>query len=440
MRNTLIRVLVLLGLALPASAQQPTIPPKAPLSRTDSIAQARADSVALMKELEKLARTPATTAATTTPTGGAQGVANPRMLPDFSAVGDLLADLSPKRSTQGDNSRLGIREVELAVQSVVDPYFRGDIFLGISDAEGISVEQAFLTTTGLPNGLQSQLGRFLTPFGKQNTTHRHDLHTVEYPYVLQRFLSDDGLKSTGASLSRVFAPFGFYQEVIVTVADRFGDKVDSLVLTEPVNRGLDGLGFSARLRNYWDLSQNANIELSASAITGKRDQPLGTAYLTTDNVTASGVAARQSVVGMDFTYRWKPLQQGLYSSFILQMEWMQQVNERAPALPDAAPTPAAPPVVRTYAGPTRNYSGGYAFARWQLSRRLYVGGRYDTVQDPQAGGAALTAGSAVLEWFPSEFSKLVASYERLNQPGMTGVNRLLLQATFAVGPHRPHPF
>lgn len=436
MRYTLIGVIVLFGLAPRADAQQPTTPPKTPVSKADSAAQARADSIALVRALEQLA--PATPSPA--PTGGGSGASNPRMLPDLSAVGDLLGDLSPRRSTQATGTRLGVREVELAVQSVVDPYFRGDIFLGMSDAEGLSIEQAFLTTTALPNGLQSQIGRFLMPFGKENTTHRHDLHTVEYPYVLQRFLSDDGLKGTGATLSRVFAPFGFYQEFIVSVNDRLGERVDSLALTAPVNAGLDGLAFSARLRNYWDLSQASNIELSASALTGKREQPLVTPYVTTDLVTASGVAARQSVVGVDFTYRWKPLQQGLYASFILQAEWMRQMNERNPLLPDALPTPAAAPILRSYAGPTRDFSGGYVFARWQLSQRLYLGGRYDNVQDPTAGGATLTAGSAVLEWFPSEFSKLVASFERREQAGTAGVDRLLLQATFAIGPHKPHPF
>jgi hypothetical protein len=77
---------------------------------------------------------------------------------------------------------------------------------------------------------------------------------------------------------------------------------------------------------------------------------------------------------------------------------------------------------------------------------LYLGGRYDWVENPLDGGATLTAGSGYLQWFPSEFSKLMLGYERL-MPGATGIgptpdalNRILLQATFAIGPHKPHPF
>ena len=99
----------------------------------------------------------------------------------------------------------------------------------------------------------------------------------------------------------------------------------------------------------------------------------------------------------------------------------------------------------TFEGPTRDFTGGYVFARWQLRQRVFVGARYDRVQDPLADGRAFQAGSALLEFFPSEFSKLVAGYERTEEPGvdLTGTrrtNRLLLQAVFSLGPHKPHPF
>ena len=83
---------------------------------------------------------------------------------------------------------------------------------------------------------------------------------------------------------------------------------------------------------------------------------------------------------------------------------------------------------------------GYVFARYQIGQRLFLGGRYDYVQDPTADGRTMTAGSGYLEWFPSEFSKLVAAYERFMPPGADAVNRILLQASFALGPHKPHPF
>ena len=414
-------------------------------ARQDSIAKAVRDSIALMKELGGALAAPADSAAAkapaeSQPTGPQGGPTNPRLLPDISAVGDFVFDASPDGSTQEDGSRLGVREVEVALQAVVDPYFRGDIFLGVSDLEGIAIEQAFLTTTSLPHQLEARLGRFLMPFGKQNTTHRHDLHTIEYPYVIQRFFSPEGLKGTGLQGSRVFSPFGFYQELIVTAIDRLGERPDDLTSAEPVNEDVDGLGYSARLRNYVDVSEAANVELSFSAVTGKREQPLLATYAATLPDGINAAIARQSVLAADLTYRWRPLQQGLYRSFILQGEVMRQLNESDPRIPGASGCVACIDASSGYAGPTRDFTGAYVFARYQTGRRSYVGARYDWLQDPANDGRTLDAGSVYLELFPSEFSKLVAGYEAVSPSGGTVTHRLLFQATFALGPHKPHPF
>jgi hypothetical protein len=432
MHDTRTIVVALLLAAPVAGAQQ-----RDSVARADSVAKAVRDSIALMRELS------AGLADTTRPAAAAPqaGALNPRLLPDISAVGDFVADLSPKGSTQEDGARFGVREVEVALQAVVDPYFRGDIFLGISDLEGIAIEQAYLTTTSLPNQIEARLGRFLMPFGKQNTTHRHDLHTIEYPYVIQRFLGAEGLKGTGVYGSRVFSPFGFYQELQVTAVDHLGEPGDSLVTDEPVNKSIGGLGFSARVRNYLDLTEAQNVELSVSVMTGRRAQPL--ADWVTQYSGANAAIARQTTVGGDLTYRWRPLQQGLYRSFILQGEVMRQLNDRSPTLP----APSCDPIVFTcrfpadpYAGPARDYDGAYLFARYQTSQRSFVGTRVDWLEDPDADGRTLKAASVYLEWFPSEFSKLVAGYEAVRPQDASTVHRLILQAAFSLGPHKPHPF
>ena len=381
-----------------------------------------ADSIALVRELEAARRDTAQRAM-----GPQQQPVNPRQLPDISAVGDLVGDFSPEGSTQEDATRFGIREIEIAFQAAVDPYFRGDVFLGFSDAEGVHIEQAFMTTTAVP-GFELRLGRFLMPVGKQNTTHRHDLHTIEYPWVIQRFLGEEGLKGTGLYVSRIFAPLGFYQELLLTAVDRVGEAPEDLVTEEPVNRELEGLAFSARLRNYWDLSEAANLELSASALAGRVEQPFdfGGAPPAPE---VNAVAANQRLYSGDVTFRWRPLQQGLYRSFIAQAEYYLQQNARSE-------DPA-------FGGPNRDFGGAYGFARWQLTRRWFVAARYDWLEDPELGGETLTAASGYLQWFPSEFSKITAAFERVMPnaaAGLEATNRVLLQASFAIGPHKPHPF
>ena len=444
MRSGLWLCALLASAAATAQGQQPRTPrdsaardsTRARRSAADSAAAA--DSAFLEQALMGDRPGAQPPADTTRPTGANVGPTNPRLLPDISAVGDFVGDLTPSGSTQEDQTRFGVREIELAVQAAVDPYFRGDIFLGINDLEGIAIEQAFLTTTSLPYGLEARLGRYLMPVGKQNTTHRHDLHTAEYPWIVQRFFGPEGLKGTGVWLSKIFAPLGFYQELQLTAVDRFGEAPEGASTGTPVNKNLDEIGYSARLRNYWDLSQAANLEISGSAVTGKRERQFACTTIEGESIACPGTPAeinaigvRQSVVGADLTYRWRPLQQGLYQSFILQAEVMRQLNARAdpPPFGNAA-----------FLQGDRDYTGAYVFARNQLTRRAYLGARYDWLQDPENGGRTLWAASGYLEWFPSEFSKLTAGYERLQREGLERQNRILLQATFALGPHKPHPF
>ena len=419
---------VALFLAGAAAAQQPTV--TRPVEDTVRARQL-ADSLAIVRELEADRQPPPAQQA---PVQGAS-----RLLPDISAVGDLLADLSPDRSTQEDASRFAVREVEIAFQAAVDPYFRGDVFLGFNDAEGAAVEQAFLTTTSLPWSAQLRLGRFLLPFGKQNTTHRHDLHTIEYPYVLQRLLGPEGLKGTGIEASRIGAPFGFYQELLFTAVNDLADEAAAeLHPLEPASRRLNGLGFTTRLRNYWDFSAATNLELSFSAATGRVPVALDGTRNDDSPADVDAVNARRSLLGVDLTFRWRPLQQGLYRSFLLNAELLRQLNQRHPGIPAGL-------AGASLALPQHDYTGAYLFARWQLTRRTFLGGRADWLQDPTLTAPAgamhtLRAGSLYWEFFPSEFSKLNVGFERLWPGDGSSLNRLLAQASFALGPHRPHPF
>lgn len=144
------------------------------------------------------------------------------------------------------------------------------------------------------------------------------------------------------------------------------------------------------------------------------------------------MTARQSLIGIDATYRWRPLKQGLYRSFILQAEILRQLN-------GGGDIPAGLPAAR-YLGPTANSTGGYVYSRYQLTRRTFLGARYDWVADPDAAGERLRAASGYWQFFPSEFSKILIGYERVTPPGESAYGRIMVQATFAMGPHKPHPF
>src|SRR4051812_16426612 len=141
--------------------------------------------------------------------------------PDISAV--LDADFGYYRRApqylSGDDPNLGAdsrhalgftaQEVELALSAIVDPYFRGDVFLTIPNLEGIEVEEAFATTTSLPWNLQVKAGSFRSAFGRQNGQHLHVQDFTRRPLINAAFLGEDGLRGPGAQVSWL-APLPFY--------------------------------------------------------------------------------------------------------------------------------------------------------------------------------------------------------------------------------------
>jgi hypothetical protein len=253
------------------------------------------------------------------------------------------------------------------------------------------------------------------PVGQQNATHRHGLPTIEHSYVVQRLLGAAGLAGTGLSVARLF---GRHQEVILTAVDHFGERRDDLVAAEPANQKLANLGYAIRLRNYWNFSVANRLELSASAATGRREQPLAFSV-----GAVNAAVARQSVLAVDVSYRREAAR-----SWVVQAELMKQLNGGNVKLP--AGTRA-----EDYAGPTRDFSGAYLYAGYRLSRRHLLGARWDWVQDPEADGARLLAGAVTFEFLPGEFTRLVAWLEHRSVQSLGSTNRILLQAVFGLGPH-----
>src|SRR5204862_2938311 len=102
-----------------------------------------------------------------------------------------------------------VQEVELALSAIVDPYFKGEVYLTIPNLEGLEVEEAFATTTSLPWNLQVKVGSFRSAFGRQNGQHLHVQDFTRRALLNAAFLGADGLRGPGAEVSWL-APLPFY--------------------------------------------------------------------------------------------------------------------------------------------------------------------------------------------------------------------------------------
>ena len=73
--------------------------------------------------------------------------------------------------------------------------------------------------------------------------------------------------------------------------------------------------------------------------------------------------------------------------------------------------------------------------------RWYVGGRYDWADRASDAAVQDRGESAVLTFWPSEFSQIRGQYRRTRYgDGPRIANELLLQALFTIGAHGAHPF
>ncbi len=85
--------------------------------------------------------------------------------------------------------------------------------------------------------------------------------------------------------------------------------------------------------------------------------------------------------------------------------------------------------------------GFYASGDYQLGRRWFVGARYDRAGEARNAGLIDNGVSAVLTYWPSEFSQIRGQYEFTRYAGTNiDTNQLFMQVQFSLGAHGAHPF
>jgi hypothetical protein len=324
--------------------------------------------------------------------------------PSISVIGNALGivghnEVDPQPSLQ-------LRESEIGLQAVVDPYARADFFISFGTDPGeVNVEEGYITFLTLPWDLVAKAGKFKGAFGKVNTEHLHVRLFADTPLVMTNLLgSDDGIQDAGISVSRL----------VPMPAEIF------LEATAQLFRGTSESLFEAHTRNdveplfhlkaYKDLSESTNLELGGS-------------WTRANNLEGPGL--KTALTGVDATFRWKPLQQGLYHSVLVRGEWMHSERETA-------------------VGPTVNADGWYLLGQYQIGRRWFLGYRHDESDHSEDSSLHDRGDSLILTFWPSEFSQIRTQlrrnrYERAGLDPDTATE-LLVQLQFVIGAHGAHPF
>lgn len=348
---------------------------------------------------------PPTPTPTPAPAGAPPQQASNILNPNVSLVGNLIGFL-------GNDPRLPdkafkLSELELALQSPIDPYARADVFIAFRP-EGVDVEEGYVTWLTFPGSLSLKAGKFRSNFGKFNRIHPPETPFADRPLSTLRFFGEEGLSAVGLSASYL-APTPFYLNIDAEVttnwegAPAFGEETPDGQIRSGGRRR--DLGYLLRASTFHDFSERSNGTLGVSFAHGVHD--------------AKGQLATD-IVGADATVRWKDPRRAIYRSFLWQTEiyWVSRKEE-----------------------PGRRHAiGGFSYAEYQFLRRWRVGLRADYAEGLAETEKAGKGSLAYLTFWPSEFSS-ISLQGRLVRRG-DGRNDLaaFLQLRFNIGPHGAHPF
>jgi hypothetical protein len=284
--------------------------------------------------------------------------------PNISAIVNLLSGFG--NSSDLPEGAFALDEVELGIQSVVDPYFRADAFIGYHGEE-VEVEEAYLTWLTMPGGLQAKIGKFRAGLGKFNPIHPPETGLADRPLSSLNFFGEEGLGSAGVSVSWL-VPLDVFLKLTAEVttiwegAAAFG-TIDTTTAELVFSEKREDLGYLGRAETFFDLSEASNIALGgtvACAINGP-DEDLWT-----------------HLFGGDLTFRWKNPRRAVYHSVTWRNEFLYNRRQMPSGMSDVGTV------------------GFFSILDWQFSKRWHIGGRYDYSEFPDLEGPNEKGGLAYL--------------------------------------------
>lgn len=320
--------------------------------------------------------------------------------------GDSLEELEAG-AHDPDRNGFTFQQAELSASGAVDPYLRGDVHI-VGSTDEFDLEEAFVTTTALPAGLQVKAGYFLTEFGILNSRHPHSWDWLDQPVILSRLFGGESLRSPGARIGWL-APVPWFSELDFGVQDPDNNDftvsfVGNGALGRPaVSRDVkdpEDMLYSLRWVNSVDLSRSTTLVWGLSGLHGPND---------------TGSNADTWIYGTDVKLRWRPQANFRGWPFLL---WQTEILGRsyeAAAYDDG--TTVLP-------SETLEDAGGYTQVLYGFHPGWAVGARYEYAS---GSGRSTVDGvsesreddptrddrqrfSPLLVWHPTHFSRLRLQY------------------------------
>lgn len=387
--------------------------------------------------------TPAAPAAAA-PVGSAHTASN-IFNPDISMIlGGTLQNLSqdpnqyriqgflPSGGEVGPGKRgFNLGESELTMAANIDPQFSGQLTFSLTGDDTVSIEEAFVQTRELSNGMNLKFGRFLSSIGYLNNQHAHTWDFVDAPLVYQAMLGGQ-YKPDGVQ-AKWLAPIDQYLEV--------GIEAGSGTTFPGNDRNRNGAGSVAVFAHLGDdIGDSSSYRAGLSYLHTAASQR---SYQDLDGLT-NAFTGRSNTLIADAIYKWSPNGNPTVTNFKLLGEYFRR--KETGTLDYAVATGAE--ATGDYAS---NQSGWYLQGVYQFMPNWRVGARYDRLSSGTRDTSLLAnlpilqaytpeRSSVMLDYSPSEFSRLRLQLARdQSRPGVTD-NQIFLQYIMSLGTHAAHSF
>jgi hypothetical protein len=328
----------------------------------------------------------------------------------------------------------GLAESELGFAASIDPYWRGAANISILPDNTVSIEEAFVQTTSLGNGLSLKAGRFFSGVGYLNSQHSHVWDFVDAPLAYQAMLgtqfNDDGVQLTWLAPTEHFIELG-----VELGRGRSFPGSDT-------NR--NGAGMSAiTAHTGGDIGESHSWRAGLSMLNAKAvDQALSAINASGSSVTNAFTGSTRVYV-LDGVWKWSPNGNATRTNFKLQGEYLR--STRTGSLVADVSGAATADAFRAA------QSGWYLQGVYQWMPHWRVGLRTERLNpgSPNFGiNTALLAeggfhphkNSVMVDYSPSEFSRVRLQLARDNARDGRADNQLFIQYQMSLGAHGAHSF
>ncbi len=329
-------------------------------------------------------------------------------------------------TTQGLDQRNGFNldSAELFIFSPVDPYL--NLYANIPFTEdGVSIEEAYVVTTDLPEGWQLKGGKFKSNISRLDTQHPHawDFWDIALPY--RAFLGSEGLGGEKGVQLTYLPAWSIYTQIGAEVLQ--GEN--ALLFGQAAREGAHA--FSFFVKSSIDTSDYSTLYFGPSVLFGKTGN--------TNIIPSTEVRGNSALYGLEAVWKWKPTSR---EAFTIQSEYLLLTQSGNTI--DPATQAVIDPLRRKQDG--LYVQGVYRVNRWGIGARYdALNLFYDTFE--QGGAQQNFSGkprreTASLEYNPSEFTRVRLQVSRDKSDTMTGRtnDEAILQFNFTVGAHPAHSF